>query len=157
MCNPRKGIARPQSQLCLWAIYLFRRSVHLFSCSIIGRSIRKIKINRSEKYELWELGLWPRRADPFLVIFISNLRNCAFAVSPWQTRLSWLHLPPPSPVLRSPLTFLGTFLDLMPYWGRLRTHAWGRSDHIGNRFPTYRNTGRSRTAENSIAAHDGKK
>ncbi len=43
LCIPRKGIARPRSQflhsVILWAIYIFLESVHIFSCSRIGRPI----------------------------------------------------------------------------------------------------------------------
>ncbi len=42
----RKAIARPQSQFphawCLWAIYIFPESVHIFFCSRVGRPIVEI-------------------------------------------------------------------------------------------------------------------
>jgi hypothetical protein len=40
--------------MCLWAIYIFPASVHIFSCSRIGRS-RKY-INRSQTHECGEIG-----------------------------------------------------------------------------------------------------
>jgi hypothetical protein len=81
-CVLRKGIGLPQSKFphsCDWAIYVFPRSVHLVSCSRIGRPIRGIPyINRSQKHECrsWDCS----RAVPFLGIFVSNFRYCVFAV-----------------------------------------------------------------------------
>ncbi len=66
--------------MCLLVIFTFSRSVQLFSCSRIGRPIRGIYINRSQKHECrnWDYG----RAVPFLGIFVSNCRYCVFAVCP---------------------------------------------------------------------------
>ncbi len=82
LCTPRKETARPQSQFphscfCLWAIYIFPRSVHLFSCSRLGDRPLKY-INRSQKYECrnWNRG----RAVSFLRIYISNFRYTVFEV-----------------------------------------------------------------------------
>ncbi len=65
--------------MCLWAIYIFPGSVHIFSCSRISRPIVGILyINRSQTHECvnWDSGC----AIPFLGIFVSNFRYCVFAV-----------------------------------------------------------------------------
>ncbi len=89
---PRKGIARPQSPfstfMCLWAIYIFPESVHIFFCSQVGRPILEY-INRSQTNEWWN---WERGcAVPFLGIFVSNFQYCAFAMqgmSLWRCDVS---------------------------------------------------------------------
>ncbi len=64
----------------LWAIYIFLRSVYLFSCSTIGTPIVEIYVNRSQKHERrnWDWG----RAVSILGIFVSNVRYTVFAVHP---------------------------------------------------------------------------
>jgi hypothetical protein len=65
--------------MCLRAIYIFARSVHLFSCSRIGRSIRGIQyIDGSQKHECrnWDCC----RTFPFRGIFVLHFRYCVFAV-----------------------------------------------------------------------------
>jgi hypothetical protein len=42
-----------------------------------------IYINRSQKHKCRDRDY--SSADPFLRIFVSNFRSCAFAVCPWQT------------------------------------------------------------------------
>jgi hypothetical protein len=58
---PRKGIALPQSQflhLCLWAIYIFPRSICLFFCrKYVDQSLENI--NRSKTHECGN-GDWGR-------------------------------------------------------------------------------------------------
>jgi hypothetical protein len=62
---------------CLWTIYIFSGSVHIFSCSRKGRPSWE-SINRSQTNEC---GNWNWcRAIPFLGIFVSNFRYCVFAV-----------------------------------------------------------------------------
>ncbi len=63
--------------MCLWAIYIFPGSVHIFSCSRIGRPILGIYKSLTDTY-IWKLGLRPRNS--FLGIFVSNFRYCFFAV-----------------------------------------------------------------------------
>jgi hypothetical protein len=69
------------TSMCLWAIYIFPGSVHLFSCSRIGRPIVGIyaHIYRSQTHKCgnWDWG----HAIPFSGnIFVSNFRYCVFAV-----------------------------------------------------------------------------
>ncbi len=45
--------------MCLWAIYIFPRLVHLFSCSRIYRPIVVIYKSHTETW-MYESGLWPR-------------------------------------------------------------------------------------------------
>jgi hypothetical protein len=79
----RKGIVKPQSQfhitfMCLRAIFILKRSVYLFSCSRIGKPIRGIYINRSQKHECrnWDCS----HEDPLLAIYVSNFRYCLCSV-----------------------------------------------------------------------------
>ncbi len=59
--------------MCVWAIYRLQSSVHLFSCSRIGRTIRGIsKSLKEHECRNWDCS----RAVPFLWIFVSNLRYC---------------------------------------------------------------------------------
>ncbi len=62
--------------MCLWAIYKFPGSVHIFSCSRIGRLIVGIyKCSQTHECVNWD---W-YRAISFLGIFVSNFRYCVFA------------------------------------------------------------------------------
>ncbi len=71
--------------MCLWTIYIFPRSAHLYSCSRLKADRSEECINRSQKHEYrnWDCS----RAVPFLWIFVSNFRYFVFAVR-W-TADSW--------------------------------------------------------------------
>ncbi len=75
LCIPRNETARASFPIStfmfLWAIYIFPRSVHLFCCSKIGRSIVEI-INRSQTHECWN---WEHRPRSFIS------RNICFKIS----------------------------------------------------------------------------
>ncbi len=62
--------------VCLWAIYIFPRSAHLFSYSRTGRDRSEEYINCTWRHECknWDCS----RAVPFLGIFVSNFRYCVF-------------------------------------------------------------------------------
>ncbi len=62
--------------ICLRAIDIFSESVHIFSCSRIGRPTLGIHNSLTDECGNWDLG----RAIPFLGIFVSNFRYCVFAV-----------------------------------------------------------------------------
>jgi hypothetical protein len=64
--NPRKRIARPQSQfpqsfMCMWAIYIFPRSVCLFCCRRICGPILGIYKSLTDTW-MCKLGLTPRNS-----------------------------------------------------------------------------------------------
>ncbi len=66
--------------MCLWAsaTYILPHSVHLLSCSRIGRRSGEY-INRSQKHDCIGIGT-VCCAVPFLGIFVLNFLCCAFAV-----------------------------------------------------------------------------
>jgi hypothetical protein len=63
--------------MCLWAIYIFPGSVHISSCSRIGRPIGGIYKSLTDT---WMCKLGPRGAIPLLGMFASNFRYCVLAV-----------------------------------------------------------------------------
>ncbi len=54
--------------ICLWAIYIFPGSVHIFSCSRIGRPIMGIYKSLTDK-RMWKLGLRPSNFFSGIICF----------------------------------------------------------------------------------------
>ncbi len=61
--------------MCLWVIYVFPGSVHIFSCRRIGRP-KYINCSQTRECGNWVWG----RGILFLGIFVSNFRYCVFSV-----------------------------------------------------------------------------
>ncbi len=69
--------------MCHWVIYIFPGSVHIFSCSKIGRSIVGIYESLTDTW-MWKLGLWPCNFFSGNICFVfSVLCLC----SAWQRKL----------------------------------------------------------------------
>ncbi len=66
--------------MCLWAIYIFTGSVHIFSCTRIGRSIVGINESLTDTW-MSNLRLWPRNffsgniCFKFSLLFLYSVRR----------------------------------------------------------------------------------
>ncbi len=71
------------TSMCLWAIYLFQGSVHIFSCSRIGRPIVGIYKSLTDTW-MWKLGLRAHNSFSGNICFaFSLLRLCSVISLEW--------------------------------------------------------------------------
>jgi hypothetical protein len=73
-----RGLNPDFTFMCLWMIYVSTGSVHIFSCSRIGRPMVGIYKSLTDT-GMWKLGL-RGHAIPFLGIFVSNFFCFVFAM-----------------------------------------------------------------------------
>ncbi len=75
----------------LWAIYIFPGSVHIFSCSRIGRSIVGIYNSLTDTW-MWKLGLWLRNSfSRNICIEFFLLCLCSDTNIEKNVKCFWLH------------------------------------------------------------------
>jgi hypothetical protein len=97
--------------MCLWSIYIFPGSVHIFSCSRIGRSIREIYKSLTDTW-MWKLGLWPRNFFSGNIYFkFSVLCLCSAASAPFIITSTLLTFSPF--VINSRLVSKPIFINLL--------------------------------------------
>jgi hypothetical protein len=71
--------------MCLWAIYIFPGSVHIFSCSRIGRLIVGLYKSLTDTW-MWKLGLRMRNSIFFLEFSVLWLCCVLFEMSDVKTK-----------------------------------------------------------------------
>jgi hypothetical protein len=94
MCSQKRNCAASvpiSAFMCLWAICMFRGSVHIFSCSRIGRPILGIYKSLTDTW-MWKLGQRPRNSFFGNICFEFSVLCLCSAMAVRSSNHTWLDM-----------------------------------------------------------------